>query len=202
MQAPVQCLLLLLVSFLHTIAPCYVTTPLGGAHLLREYCALPKKKKRSARDPDCPFTLMFRMLPACQQLLTAQPVYLTAAAVKASRAGDSLSLFFAFFFFYSWGSRYSFGITVGTSKNGILCHLFRTHQHRQPGQGHFWSSRIPVTFIKRQIAFCFFLLCLSHFFKLVRASFRHRRRERERLCFHPALTPTILLVLFCVLPKC
>lgn len=80
-----------------TLSPCacYVTTPLGGAPVERVLRFAPKIKTRPARDPDCPFTLMFRKLPACQQLLTAQPVYLTAA-VKASRAGDSLSLFFFF----------------------------------------------------------------------------------------------------------
>lgn len=87
----------------HRAGPCYVTRPLGGAPVEREYCAAPKIETRRTRSR---LSLHFDVSEAaCLPATFDSPTCLShsTAAVKASRAGDSLSLFF--FFLLSSSSR-------------------------------------------------------------------------------------------------
>lgn len=68
-----------------TLSPraCYVTTPLGGAPVERVLRFAPKIKTRPARDPDCPFTLMFRKLPACLPAAFDSPTCLSHSSSES-----------------------------------------------------------------------------------------------------------------------
>lgn len=202
MQPPAQCLLLL--SLLHTITTtCRVTSPRRlAAHLLREYCAAPKIEKRRARDPDCPFTLMFRKLPAAFD----SPTCLSHSSSESESR---------------WRQSFTFLLPLLLLLRALQLRHYRWHVEKRHSLSLVSHSPAAPARTRPLLVIAYschiyqttncisLLLLLSHFSKAVRASFRHRQMEHSamRLCFHPALTPTtvfsvFVVVLFCVLPKC
>lgn len=185
-----------------TLSPRRVTSPRRlAAHLLREYCALPQKSKRAARDPDCPFTLMFRKLPACLPFDSPTCLSHSTAAVKASRAGDSLSLFFfRFFFFFALQLRHYRWHVEKRHSLSLVSHSPAAPARTRPLLVIAYSCHIYQTTncISLLLLFVVLVTFLQKLCELPFATVRWSVRAGVlRLCFHPALTPTIFPLLFC-----